>query len=277
MDRAAGPSRATSTISANEGGSERPSVSRLADAERGLHGTGPIGTVDQELAVKILGLYPAWWRARYEEEMRALLDQHQVTLRTRINLLRGALDAWLFIRRTGMTPQRHHSWFHPAWVLAIPSLFVVAHFLVQILYYGDDSSLSGQVAATGVVAWTALCVATGFQLRHVATTKDAVVAGLRTGLLAWALAWVLGESLFLLGMAGLYQWASPGLISPAPDPATALRWLVMPYALTRLLLTALASGLLGSGLALVGCKFGKWVGQFEIVMRRRDRPSTSGS
>jgi hypothetical protein len=227
--------------------------------------------------VKILRFYPAWWRARYEEEMQAVLDQHQVTLRTRINLLRGALDAWLFIRRTGMTPQRHRGRFHHAWVLAIPSVFVVAHFLVQILYYGDDSSLSGQVAAMGVVAWAALCLTTGFQLRQVATTKVAAAAGLRTGLIAWALAWVLGESLFLLGMAGLYQWASPGLISPAPDPAIALRWLVLPYALLRLLLTAVAGGLLGSGLALVGWKFGKWVGQFEIVMRRRDRPSTTGT
>lgn len=227
--------------------------------------------------MKILRFYPAWWRARYEEEMRAVLDQHQVTLRTRISLLRGALDAWLFIRRTGMTPQRGGRRSYPVWVVAIPSVFVAAHSLVRITYYGDDSSLTGQVAAFGVIAWAALCLATGFHLRSVATTKDAAAAGLRTGLIAWALAWVLGESLFLLGMAGLYQWASPGLISPSPDLATGLRLLVMWYSLLRLLLTVVASGLLGSGLALVGWKFGKWVGQFEIVMRRRDRPSTSAS
>jgi hypothetical protein len=227
--------------------------------------------------VKLLRLYPAWWRARYEEEMQAVLDQHQVTLRTRINLLRGALDAWLVSSRIGITPPRTGRRSYPVWVVAIPSVFVAAHFLVRILYYGDDSSLTGQVAALGVVAWAALCLATGFQLRSVATTKDAAAAGLRTGFLAWAVAWVLGESLFLLGMAGLFQWASPGLISPSPNLATGLRLLVVSYSLLGLLLRGVASGLLGSGLALVGWKFGKWVGEFEIVMKRRDRPSTTGS
>jgi hypothetical protein len=43
----------------------------------------------------ILGLYPRRWRARYGEEMAALLDARPATWRDRRDLVRGALDAWL--------------------------------------------------------------------------------------------------------------------------------------------------------------------------------------
>lgn len=43
----------------------------------------------------LLRLYPSSWRARYGEEMVALLDQRGVERRDRLDLLRGALDAWL--------------------------------------------------------------------------------------------------------------------------------------------------------------------------------------
>jgi ATP-dependent Clp protease ATP-binding subunit ClpC len=43
----------------------------------------------------ILRLYPSAWRQRYREEMQALLDLHTVTAATALDLLFGALDAWL--------------------------------------------------------------------------------------------------------------------------------------------------------------------------------------
>ncbi len=43
----------------------------------------------------ILRLYPQAWRERYEEEMMALLEMHNVTLATQFDLLLGALDARL--------------------------------------------------------------------------------------------------------------------------------------------------------------------------------------
>jgi len=42
----------------------------------------------------LLILYPPVWRERYQEEVLALLEQHTVTWRTALDLLRGALDAW---------------------------------------------------------------------------------------------------------------------------------------------------------------------------------------
>jgi ATP-dependent Clp protease ATP-binding subunit ClpC len=43
----------------------------------------------------LLRLYPSAWRQRYQEEMQALLDLHMVTAATALDLLFGALDAWL--------------------------------------------------------------------------------------------------------------------------------------------------------------------------------------
>ncbi|HEX9039195.1 MAG TPA: hypothetical protein VF808_19605 [Ktedonobacterales bacterium] len=43
----------------------------------------------------LLRLYPAAWRARYQDEVEALLDQHTATFATVLDLLWGALDARL--------------------------------------------------------------------------------------------------------------------------------------------------------------------------------------
>ncbi len=43
----------------------------------------------------ILRLYPSAWRQRYQEEMQALLELHTITAATVLDLLFGALDAWL--------------------------------------------------------------------------------------------------------------------------------------------------------------------------------------
>lgn len=45
--------------------------------------------------LRLLRCYPRAWRERYAEEMEATLDQHDVTGMTLVDLLRGALDAYL--------------------------------------------------------------------------------------------------------------------------------------------------------------------------------------
>lgn len=47
------------------------------------------------LVIWMLRLYPPVWRGRYEAEMVALLEQHEMTLWTVLDLLMGALDARL--------------------------------------------------------------------------------------------------------------------------------------------------------------------------------------
>jgi hypothetical protein len=47
----------------------------------------------------MLRLYPRSWRARYEAEVAAVLDQHGCTMRTLVDLAVGALDARLLLPR----------------------------------------------------------------------------------------------------------------------------------------------------------------------------------
>jgi hypothetical protein len=49
----------------------------------------------QSLALCLLRLYPPRWRGRYEVEVQALLEEHEIRLRTLLDLLIGALDARL--------------------------------------------------------------------------------------------------------------------------------------------------------------------------------------
>ena len=43
----------------------------------------------------LIHLYPTAWRRRYADEMLATLEQRHVRARDRLDLLRGAVDAWL--------------------------------------------------------------------------------------------------------------------------------------------------------------------------------------
>ena len=51
--------------------------------------------------VILLRLYPQAWRERYEAEMLPLLEEHDLILATRFDLMRGAFDAWHTYRRLG--------------------------------------------------------------------------------------------------------------------------------------------------------------------------------
>lgn len=55
-------------------------------------------------ATRIVGLYPRAWRARYGEELEALLEAGSLGLRDRVDLLRGALDAHLHPARPSPLP-----------------------------------------------------------------------------------------------------------------------------------------------------------------------------
>lgn len=43
----------------------------------------------------LIGLYPGAWRDRYGDEMTALIEARPLRARDRVDLVRGALDAWL--------------------------------------------------------------------------------------------------------------------------------------------------------------------------------------
>jgi len=74
------------------------------------------------LVLWILCFYPPGWRERYEAEMIALLEQHQITLWTVLDLLMGALDARLdphYRRARQLLPLRR---FQTSWRLVVVGL-----------------------------------------------------------------------------------------------------------------------------------------------------------
>jgi len=52
----------------------------------------------------LLRLYPPAWRARYGDEMASLLEDRPPTARERLDLVRGAVDAWLHPAEASLVP-----------------------------------------------------------------------------------------------------------------------------------------------------------------------------
>jgi hypothetical protein len=52
----------------------------------------------------LLRLYPGAWRARYGDEMEVLLEERRLNRRDRLDLIRGALDAWLHPPTPSLVP-----------------------------------------------------------------------------------------------------------------------------------------------------------------------------
>jgi hypothetical protein len=52
----------------------------------------------------LLKLYPSTWRARYGDEMEALLEARRPDRRERLDLVRGALDAWVHPAKPSLAP-----------------------------------------------------------------------------------------------------------------------------------------------------------------------------
>jgi len=93
---------------------------------------------------RLIRLYPADWRARYGDELMALLAERPPTIRDRIDIVRGAVDARVDPQvglDRGPTPLSHR----------IPGLLAVVAGLIWSGAYlsvgltGEDGNLSGLV------------------------------------------------------------------------------------------------------------------------------------
>jgi hypothetical protein len=91
--------------------------------------------------VRLLKLYPRAWRERYGAEMLALLEQHDVTLATRLDLLRGAWDARTEQRRYVMAVLPAAAW-RGARLGLIPCVFPLAWFLLSLDLHADTTLLN---------------------------------------------------------------------------------------------------------------------------------------
>jgi hypothetical protein len=57
---------------------------------------------------RLLGLYPAAWRARYGDELAALLEDRPPSIADRLDIVRGAADAWIHPENHGREMPRAH-------------------------------------------------------------------------------------------------------------------------------------------------------------------------
>lgn len=87
---------------------------------------------------RLVALYPAAWRARYEDEFRALLAGHPLSIGERVDIVRSALDARLHPQ--GVAPERIPDRYGVAPLLGLPMLagavLIAANGPVQFDEYG---------------------------------------------------------------------------------------------------------------------------------------------
>lgn len=207
----------------------------------------------------ILRLYPHGWRARYEDEVRALLEDRAVGVRDRLDLIRGALDAHLH----PPTPSRLPGvmavaggglWTSNALVVGVQpvppdwpgylaellpfalvaSLALLAALVGCWLRLGDAPGSLGRIAidaaVAGHVAWAIALAAALAGLEYGAAT--AIASG----------AAAVGTGLVALALLRAADWPIAGLLAVTPPAlllSSATGWLVFGLAWTAVGVVAL--------------------------------------
>jgi hypothetical protein len=158
--------------------------------------------------VRLLRLYPPAWRERYGEEMLALLEQHHLSMRTRIDLLRGALDAQLHQRSPVMSRNRRPSVRWSLIVALLPSTFVVVHWACQLYPFPGDSTLWNALVVLGMMVAALAVTWSGTRAHRMGGTfRDSAVAGGLVGTAALLIAWIVSWGLTIAGLAAVFAWA----------------------------------------------------------------------
>jgi hypothetical protein len=189
---------------------------------------------------QLLRLYPPRWRARYGVEMLALLELRPAGPRDRLDLARGALDAWLHPPEPSVVPALAAllggaSWFLAALVVAVQpvppdwpgyvvDMLPIATLGTALLFaatigcalrLGDGGGRLGRIAlattGVGYSAWLAALIGVMVGMDYGATTAIAsTAAGIGTVLV--------GIALLRAGdwpLAGLVVAAPVALLAPA--------------------------------------------------------------
>lgn len=193
-------------------------------------------------ATRIVALYPRAWRARYGDELEALLEAGSLGLRDRIDLLRGALDAHLHPARpsplpvvaslTGSALVTAHAivlaaqpvapdwpgYLEEALPLVIAAVVALVPAIVGLwLKLGDADGALGRlglvVAVGGHLGWLAALLAAALRVEYgPLTAVAATVAMVGTAALGIALAGHAQITLgVLLSVAALAGVAPPAL------------------------------------------------------------------
>lgn len=210
---------------------------------------------------RLLRLYPASWRARYGDEMLAVLDARPPGPRERLDLVRGALDAHLHPDRPSWLPAYASlaggaMWTSGALVVLgqaappdwpgyvvdmLPTALAGATALLLAivgawLRLGDTASPFARVAldlaVAGHVAWLVAIGAAILALDYGATTAIAgTAAAIGTFLVGIALSragdWPIAGLLIVAPVALLLPWGAPAWI------AFGITWTAIGFAQRR--------------------------------------------
>ena len=157
--------------------------------------TAPTGSRSGPPGARLLRLYPPVWRARYEAEMLAVLEEAGLRRRARLDLVRGAVDAWLHAGR----------WLAGPAALLSGGLWTIAGVVVigQATppdwpgYIVDILPLTVAAVALGLIA------VLGCWIRQ----RDALG---RLGVLALSIA-IIGQAAWALALAAAMLGPTPGL------------------------------------------------------------------
>jgi hypothetical protein len=143
----------------------------------------------------LLKLYPPAWRARYSDEMASLLDERPLSGRDRVDLVRGALDAWLRPATPSMVPIVAALLGGGLWTVAAVAVLAQPVPLDWPGYLAEIVPLATAAAACLFVA------ALGCALRAGEVRRRAL--GFGTGLLALGyIAWIAMLGGTFLGVVG---------------------------------------------------------------------------
>lgn len=207
----------------------------------------------------LLRLYPRAWRKRYEAEMLALLEEHDVTLATRLDLLRGTIDAWHEQRRSVMTPLPTVV-RRAAGLGLIPSVVIIATFLLGLVlrspFLVNYLGLGALPAVVVVCLWAGTWAAGGRR-----TWRDRLGAGLVAGASAGLVAGVL-DVVVIIGLLtaqvvfGLWIHGRPSVVAAGHlQPVTVATMAANLLNVTTLLGMVeglLADAVLGAAIGAVG-------------------------
>lgn len=114
----------------------------------------------------LLRLYPRRWRARYEGEVIAVLEQHDATIATHLDLLAGALDAWRqaghpMRRETVMATPQSRIMLRAGVLLALVAQTPVLPIHLELVIRDDVPTYLIYLAYVGLAAGVLLCVVAG--------------------------------------------------------------------------------------------------------------------
>lgn len=167
-----------------------------------------------QLVTWIVRLYPPAWRERYEEEMRALLELHTITLFTVIDLFFGALHAWLDPHYHRTNPRILRLRIHSAGALLSVSLgifFFAAMGWIQVSDINTPQQVWKYNAQAKAMGWIQVQVSdinTPANLDRMATTLSPLASSILAPLGMFGLAIAFCSLLILSSLLIAQGWLS---------------------------------------------------------------------